>query len=329
MKILAGLVDVAGMSDEVHRAMERLARRAEELGFNPPERGRAEGELEPVLSALERMSVELALPNEVFEFWAEWYTDEFDLFPRHVGLYQTDRAANCYSEIYQDSMPNILFPICGHDNMDFAVELSVPGNAGGRIFNIGWHGQNISLISERLSDFLNLLAEIVEQSPLSEVADGRPWDSQIYGDLMSAAFQRCGSSRLNEFKKPRWPQHWLTANGFPPASLATTTPTHRVAQLIVARTEPIELVATLHGRWKTRWGGGPLRGDIGTFTDESGSMDIYRPFVAPDAGRGPNGACEIEVVAGLHVNRNLDEQLRADETSVIITAMRPILEPLN
>lgn len=98
-------------------------------------------------------------------------------------------------------------------------------------------------------------------------------------------------------------------------------------------------------------GGGSLGGDVASFTDDTGSLQVFLPDDAPHAGFGPGRACEIEVTAefskgitwaettgqwatvvgttGDEIAQerafgHLDDRLRQLDVSVRITAVRPI-----
>jgi len=159
--------------------------------------------------------------------------------------------------------------------------------------------------------------------------------------------------RFDGVDRSRFPTHWQSAEGLGRDHFALRGASHTVEGFRIARETHAQVAVTLVGTYETSVGGGPLHGCIGTFEDVSGAIEVFVPQVTAMTGAvGDDGAVEIDVVAvasngsglsslsakqdlqrvvaagltdaGNDMIMRLFDQMKYLDTSVVVTAMRPI-----
>ena len=147
--------------------------------------------------------------------------------------------------------------------------------------------------------------------------------------------------------------HWLQAEGLGHDHFTLRGATHTVRSFRLQRETSAQVTATLVGTYETSVGGGPLRGCVGRFTDETGSLQVFVPQITGLSGAvGEGGAVEMDILAvapngtdlsslsakddlqraaniGLYDYENdmivrLFEQMKYLDTSIVVTGLRPI-----
>jgi hypothetical protein len=333
-------------------AVDRFNRAARAYGvrLDPwTRRGRARtliGEVEAAISPLR-------LPYELRAFWSSWNpaTAQPPVFDGFIPL---DHIAERY-EIDCPPCPSVLLPIADWTHGRIWIELATGAHPGGRILHSYHDESEVTLWTFGISGLLDLVSTVFEQD-FSEDRTGSI-DPRRMESIIEAALDETlpdGSARRFEgADRSLFPSHWQRAEGLEKDHFALKGESHTVSSFRLAREVGGHVSATLVGTFQTSVGGGPLHGCVGTFEDSTGSLQVFVPQVTAVHGAvGHGGAVEIDVVAVAPNGSDLDslsakqdlehvvtaglfnygndmiirlfEQMKYLDTSIVVTALRPI-----
>ena len=306
-----------------------------------------------LLDAIQRDIAPLALPDELRAFWSRWDPSSLQ-WPVFDGLiplsYIIDRR-----QMEQPQSATVLMPIADWMHSRIWIELSTETVAGGRVFFSSNDRSELKLWAFGISDLLDLISSAFERDLINDRTGDlhdvhfnalvkRNLDQQI-GEEAQRSFE--GMARIN------FPAHWRLAEGLSPDHFALRGATHTVKGLQAERQEADSVTATLVGTYETSIGGGPLSGCVGTFTDETGVVQVFVPQLTGLNGAvGQGGAVEMDVIAmppngggisSLSAKNELQqavsagrydysndivlrlfEQMKYLDTSVVVMSLRPI-----
>ena len=334
------------------------ARVSDALGGGAPRRLHERSRPTQEIAELQRAVAPLTVPSELVAWWNSWDPTSVAVLDRSQFAFLSPAAAlDEWRHISALEFPRILLPICQEENRLLVVELVSSSHPGSRLFELGFHGENITCIGVGPSGLIDLIADVLERTRAATEPNRYPgeinWD--IYGQLLKQASQEFGSLSFDEQDRTGWPAHWLEAEGFDEAWLRPKGRSHTVFEFDVERERTWPLTAVLQGIWRTAAGGGPLGGIVGRLSDHSGFVQVFIPSDCPHAGIGPVGQCEIEVVGvqetgegtgslrssscdalatalsgseeeRLDWHRRLDAAMRALDVSIVVTAVRPLAD---
>jgi len=251
--------------------------------------------------------------------------------------------------------PKVLYPIADWTHSRVWIELESEEHPGGRIFHSYHDESEVSLWAFGLSGLFDLLSEAFERDLIDDRRGG------LHPTNFEALVRRqlddlVGPDSIRRFEamdRSQFLSHWQSAEGLANDHFVLRGATHTVKGLQAEREKLHSVTATMQGRFDIDVGGGPLGGCVGTFSDVSGEIQVYIPEVTALAGSvGQGGRVEIDVVAvspngnsvetlsartdieravtaGLTIDdkdvfARLVRQMRKLDTSVVVTALRPI-----
>ncbi len=333
-------------------AVDRFARAARAYGvrLDPwKRRGRAQ----TLISEVEAAISPLLLPAELRAFWSSWNpaTAQPPVFDGFIPL---DQIAERY-EIDCPPCPAILLPIADWTHGRVWIELATGAHPGGRILHSYHDESEVTLWTFGISGLLDLVSLAFEQDFIDDRTGSI--DPQRMESIIESALDESlpeGSARRFEaVDRSLFPSHWQRAEGITSDHFALRGESHTVSSFRLAREVGDHVSATLVGTFQTSVGGGPLHGCVGTFEDSTGSLQVFVPQVTAVHGAvGRGGAVEIDVVAvapngsaldSLSAKRDLEhvvaggllnygndmiirlfEQMKYLDTSIVVTALRPI-----
>ena len=307
------------------------------------------------VAEIERQVAPLTIPRELRAFWLG-YDPSSVRSPALDGFIPLDFVGKQRS-LDHPPAPAVLLPIADWTHSRVWLELASDQHPGGRIFHSYHDESEVSLWTFGLSGLFDLLSFAFER----DLIDDRRGELHVQHfeivirKHLDGLLTEDSPRRMEAVDRSLFPSHWQHAEGLPLNHFALRGATHTVRELGAQRAESTPVTATLQGRFELDVGGGPIHGCVGTFTDESGEMQIYVPEPAAMAGSvGEDVEVEIDVVAmapnGLDsrslsarreledavdsgwalpegdVFRRLMKQMRSLDTSIMATALRPIRE---
>lgn len=252
--------------------------------------------------------------------------------------------------------PAILYPIADWTQSRIWIELESRNHPGGRVFHSYHDETEVSLWTFGISGLLDLLSAALERDLIDDARgtlDANHFETLIARRLDSVIGTEM-PRRFEAVDRSKYPPHWQHAEGLTIDHFTLRGATHNVAELKAARINQSHLEATLVGRFEAGVGGGPLAGHVGRFSDETGTFQVFVPnATAVNGSVGPRGEVEIDIVAmpsdgvdidvltapkelaealarGWNISDHSDvldrlfAQLQTLDTSVIVTAMRPV-----
>ena len=287
-------------------------------------------------------------------FWTKW--DPSTIGPPALeGFLPLERIADC-RRLDCPPCPLILLPIADVHGGRVWVELASAGHPGGRIFHSAFDESVATLWAVGLSDLLDSLSCAFERDAIDERSFSIDAEElgRIIDDRLDQTLAPGVDRQVEAIDRSRQPSHWQRAEGLDSSHFALRGSSHTVAEFDAARHgggagEP----ATLVGTYRDSVGGGPLRGNVGEFADATGSLQVFVPESTLRLGAiGAGGLVEIDAVAmrrnGIGIDTmsaraelqlaaslgtsevsnellgRLAEEMSRLDTSVIVTAMRPI-----
>ena len=336
----------------LNEAIDRFNRSARPYGLGLAS-WRRRGKPARIVAEIERTIAPLELPGELRAFWSQ-YDPSSLVRPALDGFVAIEdaldrRAIDC------PPAPLALFPFADWTHSRVWVELASNEHPGGRIFHSYHDESEASLWAFGISELFDLMSTAFDR----DLIDDRR------GGLHAANFEALIRHHLNSTLEPgarrrfeavdrsQFMAHWQHAEGLGADHFALKGATHTVTVLQDQRGTSESVSATLQGRFELDVGGGPLDGCVGTFHDESGSIQVYVPQAAAVTGSlGTNGRVEIDVVAmqpngapleSLSARKDLEHavgaglsmddqdlfmrlmrEMRQLDTSVVVTALRPM-----
>lgn len=305
------------------------------------------------INQLERSIAPLELPTEFRTFITRWDPSSLQ-WPVFDGLIPVKHLAERRS-MERPASAEVLLPIADWGHSRIWLELASGSHPGGRIFQSYYDENQLGLWAFGFSNLLDLVSTAFER----DLIDDRT--GSLHERHFHAVVKRSLDSLIGvdgprvfpEFDRQSYPAHWLAAEGLGPEHFALRGATHSVEDFRDQRSTHTSLVATLVGTYESGVGGGPLRGSIGTFSDATGSIQVFVPqLTGLSGGTGAGGAVEIDVFAvqpngeglqslsakaelqravraGQYDYSNdlivrLFEQMKDLDTSVVVTGMRPV-----
>lgn len=336
----------------LHEAIERFNESAHPYGIRvSPWRRRARAAR--LVHEVERAIAPLELPPELRTFWST-YDPSTVVRPALHGFIPLQEAKE-RRLLDCPPAPRALFPLADWTHSRVWVELATEDHPGGRIFHSYHDESEVSLWAFGISELFDLLSVAFERDIIDDRQGGlhsRNFEALVRRHL-NQALDLGAPRRFEAVDRSRFPAHWQGAEGLGHDHFELRGATHTVAVLQGERKSSESVSATMQGRFTLDVGGGPLDGCVGTFQDESGSMQIFVPHEAAVTGSlGENGRVEIDVVAmqpngshteSLSVRKDLEhaltsglpvddqdlfmrlmQEMRKLDTSVVATALRPI-----
>ena len=296
----------------------------------------------------------LGLPDELAAFWSTWdpstigppVLDGFIPLSRVVA----ERRLDC------PPCPLILLPLAHVYDGRVWVELATSVHPGGRIFHSSFDDSVAHLWAVGISDLLDVLSVALECDAIEDrAATIDPVRlSRFIDERLDSVLAPGVPRRFEGMDRSRQPEHWRRAEGLTDEHFRLRGRTHTVSELEAARRRGgIGEPATMVGTYRDSIGGGPIRGTVGVFDDHTGSVQVFVPQATTVSGAiGSGGRVEIDVVAmrpegnaieamstraelqlaaslgavdvSTDLLRRLAEEMSRLDTSVIVTAMRPI-----
>ncbi len=336
----------------LHEAIERFNDSARPYGIRvSPWRRRARAAR--LVSEIERVIAPLELPAELRTFWLT-YDPSTVVRPALHGFIPLQEAKE---RRFLDCppAPRVLFPFADWTHSRVWVELATKDHPGGRVFHTYHDESEASLWAFGVSELFDLMSVAFDRDIIDDRQGGlhaRNFEALVRRQLN----QTVGAETPRRFEavdRSQFPAHWQLAEGLGHDHFELRGATHSVATLQRERQDSESVSATMQGRFTFDVGGGPLDGCVGTFADDSGSVQIFVPHNAAVTGSlGEAGRVEIDVVAmqpngshleSLSARKDLEHALTADlsvddqdlfmrlmqemrnlDTSVVATALRPI-----
>gem|GEM_PF-1505168 len=305
------------------------------------------------LSAIEQDIAPLRLPDELVSFWSRWDPSsiQWPIFDGFIPLEDIIERR----EMDHPPCPAILLPIADWLHARIWIELATQDHPGGRIFHSYHDETEVSLWGFGISGLLDLISAALERDLIDDRTGGLhgPHFAAVVKRSLDATIGRDLQRRFEAIDRTSFSDHWLSAEGLGRDHFALRGATHTVQSFRLEREASPQVTATLVGTYETSVGGGPLRGCVGTFTDETGSLQVFVPQMTGLSGAvGTAGAVEIDILAvapnganlnslsakndlqraaniGLYDYENdmivrLFEQMKYLDTSVVVTGLRPI-----
>ena len=336
----------------LNEAIERFNAAAKPYGLGVARRRRT-GKSERLVKTIDSALASLELPAELSSFWIGYdpgsiVRPAFDGFiPLEESLER--RLLDC------PPAPAVLYPIADWTHSRIWIELASKDHPGGRIFHSYHDESEVSLWAFGISGLLDLLSTAFERDLLDDRRGGlhaTHFDAVIRRHL-DDAMGLGGQRRFEAVDRSQFPVHWQTAEGLAVGHFELRGATHTVTGLRSERKRADSVTATLQGFFELDVAGGPLHGCVGTFSDDTGSIQVFVPKTPAMKGSlGHNGEVEIDVIAmppngsdvdtlsarqdveyavsaGLTLDDQdvfvrLMQQMRELDTSVVATALRPI-----
>jgi hypothetical protein len=216
---------------DVDTAIDRLASALEAAGVVLSLGGDDHAILEKVAAAISP----LRLPAELARFYER-------VDPGVIGIEPHPRCAALdfalqgwlqHRDGAPEMVPEVLFPLCYESWSFLFVELDTPERLGGRLFEWSYGGSDFRLRFGSLTDWLDVLAEVVEAGawkPLEGASGGRRAirpDPDIYARVTA---RRLGQGALVVPEDTEsWPRHWHAKSVDPGAE--PTGATHTIGEL--------------------------------------------------------------------------------------------------
>lgn len=295
----------------------------------------------------------LKLPAELRAFWARWDPSSIrqPAFDGFIPLHHMVERREMESPL----SPAVLLPIADWTHSRIWMELASGDHPGGRIFH-SYHDENeVSLWGFGMSGLLDLMSDAFERDLIDDRTGGfheRHFSAVVKRSLDSAIGDDV-PRRLEGVDRSQFSPHWLRGEGLAPDHFALRGTTHTVRSFRLERETSPQLRATLVGTYETSVGGGPLQGCVGTFSDDTGQLQVFVPRMTGLSGAvGFEGAVEIDVLAvapngtdleslsakadlqraanvgnydyGNDLIVRLFEQMKYLDTSIVVTGLRPI-----
>lgn len=294
----------------------------------------------------------LELPQELRAFWSGWDPQSLR-WPIFEGFIPLSHVIDRHESEHPPA-PAVLMPIADWSSSRIWIELATRSHPGGRIFH-SYHDEfELSLWGFGLSGLLDLISDALERDLIDDRTGGlhRTHFDAVVKRSLDELIGRDAQRSFEAAARIDFPEHWREAEGIDADHYALRGATHTVESLRAQRSGNGSVTATLVGTYETSVGGGPLRGCIGTFTDPTGSMQVFVPQLTGLTGAiGHDGSVEIDVLAvqpngeGLQslsakgdlqraVNAGnadyskalvmqLFEQMKYLDTSIVVTGLRP------
>ena len=336
----------------LNEAIERFNAAAKPYGLGVTRRRRT-GKSQRLVKTIDTALGSLELPGELRSFWIE-YDPGSIVRPALDGFIALEeslerRVLDC------PPAPAVLYPIADWTHSRIWMELASDYHPGGRVFHSYHDESEVSLWAFGVSGLLDLLSSAFERDLIDDRRGG------LHATHLEALIRRQlddamgpgGQRRFEAVDRSQFPTHWQTAEGLALGHFELRGATHTVAALRAERERSESVTATLQGRFELDVSGGPLDGCVGTFSDKSGSVQVFVPKpTAVQGSVGHNGEVEIDVVAmppngsdvdtlsargdveyAVSAGLTLDDQdvfvrlmkqMRELDTSVVATALRPI-----
>ena len=169
---------------------------------------------------------------------------------------------------YPGMVPEVLFPLCYESWSFLFVELDTGEQSGGRVFGWMYGGSHHTLRFATVRDWLDVLAEALEQGAFTRTGTAARVDQSVYEHL---AAQRMGARTLVVSEAEEgWPEHWHARSADPDADARGTT--HTIRELLDS--SPAE--ATVAGAF-SRVLHIPNVGERIALVDGSGVLDLWCP----------------------------------------------------
>ena len=336
----------------VEEAVERLNRAGAPYGVRLSTWKRRT-KRQQLLEAIESDLAPLALPDELRAFWSRWDPSslQWPVFDGFIPL----RHIIERRQIEQPQSPSAVMPIADWTHARIWTELSTETHAGGRVFSSSVDDGELRLWAFGISDLLDLISSAFERDLIND-RTGDLHEVHFKALVKRSLDQTIGADAQRTFDgmaRINFPEHWRLAEGLAPDHFALRGPTHTVQSLRSERDTADSVTATLVGTYETSIGGGPLSGCVGTFTDNTGTLQVFVPQLTGLNGAvGQGGAVEMDVIAvapngsdvsSLSARQELQqavsagrydysndivlrlmEQMKYLDTSIVVMSLRPV-----
>ncbi len=302
---------------------------------------------------IEESIAPLRLPMELRSFWNSWNPASLE-WPCLDGFIALRHLLE-RRDMEHPVAPAILLPIADWASSRIWVELASATHPGGRVFRGNVDDSHVDLWSFGISGLVELLALGFERDLIDE-REGGLHRSHLEALATSRVREHVSATsprRIEAVDRSRFPAHWLSAEGLAPNHFDIRGATHTIEEFKSAREVNSNMRATLQGFYENTVCGGPIRGCIGTFHDDSGEMQVFVPLLSGLAGAiGQDGEVELDVLSftpngtgfeelsarrdlqvaasmgvddlGNDLILRLTEQLKDLDTSIVVTGLRPI-----
>ena len=306
-----------------------------------------------ILADVEADIYPLELPAELRAFWSRWNPATLRS-PALDGFIPLDQIVD-RRDIDCPPCPSVLLPIADWTHARIWMELASQDHPGGRVFHSYHDESELSLWAFGMSALLDLISKAFERDAIDDrtgTIHARHLE-RIISHSLDDVLPRRSPRRFEGADRSRFPAHWKRAEGLSEDHFVLRGASHTVAGFLDQRETDTQVAATLSGVYQTSVGGGPLHGCIGTFEDETGSLQVFIPQMTAVVGAvGHDGAVEIDVLAvapngagldslsaradlqraahvglfdyGKDMMERLIEQMKYLDTSIVVTSMRPI-----
>lgn len=305
------------------------------------------------IAAIEDELLPLRIPDELRAFWMRWDPSSigWPIFDGFIALSDIIERR----EMEHPPCPAVLLPIADWVHGRVWIELASDEHPGGRIFHSYHDESEVSLWAFGISGLLDVISSALERDLIDDRSGGLhgPHFAAVVKRSLDASIGTEVPRRFEAIDRTAFADHWLHAEGLSPDHFVLRGATHTVQSFRLAREASPQVTATLVGTYETSVGGGPLRGCVGTFTDETGSLQVFVPQITGLSGAvGAGGKVEMDILAvapngtdlnslsakedlqraanvGLYDYGNdmivrLFEQMKYLDTSIVVTALRPI-----
>ena len=302
---------------------------------------------------IEELISPLRLPMELRSFWSSWNPGSVE-WPCLDGFIPLKHIIE-RREMEQPLAPAILLPIADWTHSRIWIELASASHPGGRIFRGCRDDTHVDLWAFGVSELLEMLAIAFERDLIDEERGGLH-QSHLEAIATQQVRQYVSTNsprRIEAIDRSRFPDHWLSAEGLPSDHFEIRGATHTVSSFRAARENATQVRATLQGYYENTVCGGPIRGCVGTFRDDTGELQVFVPLLSGLAGAiGQDGEVELDVLTfapngselekltardamqraadmgvadlGNEMALQLAEQLKELDTSIVVTGLRPI-----
>lgn len=321
------------MNHPVDDAVGRLFAAYRDAGL-PPIRPAA-GDVDRILTDIDREIAPLRMPDELVRFWqlVDPATISAAPYPHPTTAAFALDSWKSHRDEFPGMTPRLLFPVAYESHGFLLVELEDGRADAGAVLQWGYAGSPFYVRFPALSAYVDLLATMIELGEFTRhERDPHPWiefdperrweDAQAVRLAAAQPLPRLGRAREIDEDVRQWPEHWLASDGLTSEVRSPRGASTTVAELLKGAAAGSVMSGTIRATVTSLAGSGA--GSRAAVDDGTGILDVWCP--APVCAYGPVIRREFEFDVVVHPNRTSPPDWCPEQSKVQERALAHDLE---